>query len=62
METLDDLSEQIRTDFLDTMKSINRMDDLCVRRSKVVAAYSPSKETADVLIHLPNWAKRSIPL
>lgn len=59
METLDDLSEQIRRieDFSDTMKSINRMDDLCVRRSKVVASILQRK-TADVFDTLFGTGKK----
>lgn len=59
METLDDLSEQIRRieDFSDTMKSINRMDDLCVRRSKVVASILQRK-TADVFDTLSGTGKK----
>lgn len=59
METLDDLSEQIRRieDFSDTMKSINRMDDLCVRRSKVVASILQRK-TADVFDTLSETGKK----
>lgn len=59
METLDDFSEQIRRieDFSDTMKSINRMDDLCVRRSKVVASILQRK-TADVFDTLSGTGKK----
>lgn len=59
METLKDLSEQIRRieDFSDTMKNINRMDDLCVRRSKVVASML-QKKTADVFDTLSGTGKK----
>lgn len=59
METLKDLSEQIHRieDFSDTMKNINRMDDLCVRRSKVVASML-QKKTADVFDTLSGTGKK----
>ena len=50
METLEDLSEQTRRieDFSNTMKNINRMDELCIRKS-VVDVSILQKKTADVL-------------
>ena len=50
METLEDLSEQTRRieDFSNTMKNINRMDELCIRKS-VADVSILQKKTADVL-------------
>lgn len=49
LETLDDLSEQTRRieDFSNTMKNINRMDDLCTKKT-LVDAPTVAKKATDV--------------
>ena len=49
LETLDDLSEQTRRieDFSNTMKNINRMDDLCTKKT-LVDASTVAKKATDV--------------
>lgn len=59
METLDDLCGQIHRieDFSDTMKNVNRMDDLCIRK-RIVAASEFQKKTVEVFNTLAGTNKK----